>query len=136
MSKQREKTNEAELMRDIAIAALEEAKGEDIKVIDVRQLTDVTDIMIVSTGTSDRHVKTLSSRVLEAMHEAGWQHVGVEGEEARDWILVDFVDIVVHVMREQARQRYDLESLWDKTFNELTGEGPAAEVLERAKPAS
>lgn len=130
MSKRPEKTNEAEQMRDIAVAALQQSKGEDIKVLDVRNLTDVTDIMIVATGTSDRHVKTLATRVLEEMHDAGWSHVGVEGEEAKDWVLVDFVDIVIHVMRAQARERYNLESLWDKTFNDIVGQGTAEEVME------
>ncbi len=130
MSKRPEKTNEAEQMRDIAVAALQQSKGEDIKVLDVRKLTDVTDIMIVATGTSDRHVKTLATRVLEEMHDAGWSHVGVEGEEAKDWVLVDFVDIVIHVMRAQARERYNLESLWDKTFNDIVGQGTTEEVME------
>jgi len=134
MSKRPEKTNEAEQMRDIALSALQQSKGEDIKVLDVRKLTDVTDIMIVATGTSDRHVKTLATRVLEEMHGAGWNHVGVEGEEAKDWLLVDFVDIVVHVMRAQARERYDLESLWDKTFNDIVGQGTAEEVMGSVTP--
>ena len=129
MSKRPEKANEAEKMRDVALSALQQSKGEDIKVLDVRKLTDVTDIMIVATGTSDRHVKTLANRVLEEMHDAGWTHVGVEGEEAKDWVLVDFVDIVIHVMRAQARERYNLESLWDKTFNDIVGKGTAEEVM-------
>ncbi len=130
MSKRPAKTNEAEAMRDIVVAALEDAKAEDIKVLDVRKLTDITDIMIVATGTSDRHVKSQANRVLEQMHEAGWSHIGVEGEEAKDWVLVDFVDIVVHIMREQSRKLYDLEGLWDKTFGEMIAEGSAAEVME------
>jgi len=124
-----EEIERANEMRDIVIGALEDAKGEDIKVLDVRSLTDVTDFMIVSTGTSDRHVKSQANRVLEQMHEAGWKHIGVEGEEAKDWILVDFVDVVVHIMRDQTRKRYDLESLWDKTFSEMLPEGTAAEVM-------
>ncbi len=130
MSKRPAKTNEAEAMRDIVVAALEDAKAEDIKVLDVRKLTDITDIMIVATGTSDRHVKSQANRVLEQMREAGWSHIGVEGEEAKDWVLVDFVDIVVHIMREQSRKLYDLEGLWDKTFGEMIAEGSAAEVME------
>ena len=116
-------------MRQVALDALEDAKGEDIKVLDVSTLTDITDFMIVSTGTSDRHIKTQANRVLEHMHEAGWKHLSVEGEEAKDWVLVDFVDVVIHIMRAQTRKHYDLESLWDKTFSDLLPEGTAAEVM-------
>lgn len=106
-------------MRDIAVEALEEAKGVDITVLDVTSLTDICDYMLVASGTSDRHIKTLADRVLEDMSRAGWKKMGSEGEEARDWVLVDFVDIVVHIMRAQTRKRYDLESLWDRTFGDL-----------------
>ena len=106
-------------MRDIAIAALEDAKGLDIRVLDVQEMTDMTDYMIVATGTSDRHVKTLADRVLEFMHEKGFDQLGVEGTEVKEWVLVDFVDIVVHVMRDASRKKYDLEGLWDKTFATL-----------------
>ncbi|NKB62646.1 MAG: ribosome silencing factor [Gammaproteobacteria bacterium] len=106
-------------MRDTIVNALEDAKGMDVRVLDVREMTDVTDYMIVATGTSDRHVKSLADRVLEFMHAQGWRHLGVEGLEVKDWILVDFVDVVAHVMRDSARKKYDLESLWDKTFAEV-----------------
>lgn len=131
-SKTTKQTRDPDQMRDIAIAALEDAKGEDIKVLDVSSLTDITDYMIVSTGTSERHIKTLATRVLEHMHAAGWNHLGIEGEESRDWVLVDFVDIVIHIMRSETRKRYDLESLWDKTFSELLSEGSASEVMSEA----
>ena len=135
--------SEAIRMRDIALDALEDAKGQDIAVLDVTSLTDICDFMMVATGTSDRHVRTLADRVLERMHDAGWRQMGVEGEDAKDWVLVDFVDIVVHIMRGETRKRYDLESLWDKTFGELRHEpmvegedeeehltaGAAAEIL-------
>ena len=122
--------HDPERMRDVAINALEDAKGENIKVLDVSSLTDITDFMIVATGTSERHIKTLATRVLEHMHEAGWKQLGIEGEDARDWVLVDFVDIVIHIMREQTRKRYDLESLWDKTFSELLTEGVTDGIAE------
>ncbi len=98
-------------------AALDEAKGVDIKVLDVRNLTDITDYMVVVTGTSDRHVKTLAARVQEFMLEKNWKPLGMEGEESRDWVLVDYVDVVVHIMRDRARKHYDLENLWNETFN-------------------
>ena len=107
-------------MCDAVVASLEDAKGQDIKVLDVRKLTDITDYMIVTTGTSGRHVKTIADRVLEFMLAKGWKPLGMEGEESRDWVLVDFVDVVVHIMRSKTRRHFDLESLWDETFVELS----------------
>ncbi|MDA7990481.1 MAG: ribosome silencing factor [Gammaproteobacteria bacterium] len=98
-------------MCEVALAALEDAKGAAIQLLDVRALTDITDYMIISTGSSQRHIKTLSERVLEKMREAGWTQLGVEGDD--DWLLVDFVDVVVHIMRAPARELYNLEGLWD-----------------------
>ena len=121
---------DAEQMREVVLAALEDAKSEDVKVLDVRKLTDITDYMIVATGTSDRHIKTQTTRVLEQMRESGWKHRGVEGEESKDWVLVDFVDVVIHIMRGSTRKRYDLEGLWDKTFGDLAPEGSANEVIQ------
>ena len=119
-------------MCETVIASLEDAKGMEIRTLDVRKLTDITDFMIVVTGTSDRHVKTLSDRVLEFMAEKKWKPHGMEGEETNDWVLVDYVDVVVHIMRDSTRKRYDLESLWDETFSNLAGEAapedPAREL--------
>ena len=109
---------EAVLMRDRIKDALDDAKGIEINAMDVRELTDVTDYMIIATGTSDRHVKTLADRVLEFMAEKDWKPLGMEGEEAREWVLVDYVDVVVHIMREQTRKHYDLEGLWNETFSQ------------------
>ncbi len=113
---------------------MEDAKAIDIKSLDVRNLTDITDYMIVATGTSDRHVKTISDRVLEFMTKQGWKPLGLEGDNAREWILVDYVDVVVHIMREQTRKHYDLESLWNETFSELNEE-VVVEVFENAADA-
>ena len=103
---------EAVQMCETVIASMEDAKGVDIKSLDVRNLTDITDYMIVATGTSDRHVKTISDRVLEFMTEQGWKPLGLEGDNAREWILVDYVDVVVHVMLPATRDFYELEKLW------------------------
>ena len=111
---------ESQTMRDTVVAALEDAKGLDIRTLDVRKLTDITDCMVVVTGTSERHLKTLADRVFEFMQDKGWKPLGVEGEDSGDWILSDYVDVVVHIMREKTRAHYDLESLWDETFNGLS----------------
>ena len=134
MSKRLKKnSSESESMCDTAVASMEDAKGQDVKVLDVRKLTDITDYMIVATGTSDRHVKTIADRILEFMLAKGWKPLGVEGEESRDWVLVDFVDIVVHIMRDKTRKHFDLESLWDETFVELsqtTDSDPEAKFVD------
>jgi len=103
-------------MCERVVAALEDAKGVDIKALDVRKLTDITDYMVVVTGTSGRHIQTLCERVLAFMLESGYKPVGLEGEESREWILVDFVDVVVHIMLDATRRHYDLESLWNEAF--------------------
>ena len=117
--RRRENAAESARMSEIVAAAVEDAKGVDARLLDVRKLTDVTDYMIITTGTSERHVKTIADRVLEKMREDGWKPLGMEGEQDRDWVLVDFVDVVVHIMRAPTRKRYDLEGLWDETLGEV-----------------
>lgn len=102
----------AEELKALVLNALEDLKGEDITVLDVRDLTGVTDYMVICSGTSNRHVKSLANNVvMEAKHQ-GNPAIGVEGENAGEWVLVDFGDIVVHVMQPQTRLFYDLERLW------------------------
>lgn len=105
-------------MTDVIMSALEEAKGIDIKILDVRKLTDITDCMVIVTGSSDRHVKTLSERVLEFMNKQNFSPIGVEGEDSKNWVLVDYVDVIVHIMRERTRKHYDLEGLWDDSLSQ------------------
>tara|TARA_R110001592_G_scaffold4318_1_gene24184 strand:+ start:2439 stop:2840 length:402 start_codon:yes stop_codon:yes gene_type:complete len=92
--------------------ALDELKAKDVMRIDVRELTSVTDYMIIASGTSNRHVSSLSDNVLEKAKAAGNRPLGVEGKESGEWVLVDLGDIVVHVMQPATRQFYDLERLW------------------------
>ncbi|WP_339844953.1 ribosome silencing factor [uncultured Halopseudomonas sp.] len=92
--------------------ALDELKAKDVVRIDVRELTSVTDFMIIASGTSNRHVSALSDNVLEKAKAAGNRPLGVEGKESGEWVLVDLGDIVVHVMQPATRQFYDLERLW------------------------
>jgi ribosome-associated protein len=100
-------------LTDIAIAALQDMKAVNVKVMDVRKLTDVTDTMIVATGTSDRHVKSIADRVIERCRQAGHRAYGVEGEREGEWVLVDLQDLIVHVMLPRIREFYGLEKLWD-----------------------
>lgn len=104
--------NSAEL-KDLVVNALEATKGKDITTIDVREKTDVTDMMIIVSGTSSRHVKSLADNLIKTCKEAGIQPLGSEGATQAEWILVDLGDVVVHLMMSSARQFYDLERLWE-----------------------
>jgi ribosome silencing factor RsfS/YbeB/iojap len=95
------------------IAALEEMKAVNVKVMDVRKVTDVTDCMILASGTSDRHVRSVAERVSERAKQAGFRPMGREGQDNSDWVLVDLNDVIVHVMLPSARELYSLESLWE-----------------------
>jgi ribosome-associated protein len=118
-----------EKLRDLAIAALEDRKGLDILTLDVRRLTSMTDFMVIATGTSSRHVKALVDAVAEQLTDAGAAPIGVEGTASNEWVLVDLVDVVVHVMQRDARGFYDLERLW----SELPAPRPAADPDARAR---
>ncbi len=111
--KPRPKKKTVPTLADIAVAALEDMKAVNIKVLDVRKMTHVTDVMIVASGTSDRHVKSIANRVVERCQKAGHRLLGLEGDREGEWILVDLQDVIVHVMLTRIREFYGLEKLWD-----------------------
>jgi len=97
---------------DIVVDAIDDMKGVDVMVIDVREMTSITDRMVIASGTSSRHVKAIADNVaLEAKRE-GFPALGVEGEQAAEWVLIDLGDVVVHVMTPAIREFYALEKLW------------------------
>lgn len=104
----------AEQIKALAHDALEELKGKNITTIDVRAMTDVTDYMLICTGTSNRHVKSLADNVALELKKQGNPARGIEGADQMtcEWALVDFGDVVVHVMLPDTREFYDLERLW------------------------
>lgn len=102
----------ADELKDLAVTALDDLKAVDIKVLDVRGATAITDIMIVASGNSDRHVRSIAQAVLGAAKDAGVKPLGVEGEQGGEWILLDLNDVVVHVMLPRVREFYNLEKLW------------------------
>lgn len=99
-------------LQALVIDALEDLKGVDIKVLDVTGMTSITDRMVVVSGTSTRHVKSLAEHVVLKAKEAGNPPLGVEGEQAAEWVLIDLGDVVVHVMLPPVRAFYALEKLW------------------------
>ncbi|WP_230980005.1 ribosome silencing factor [Steroidobacter gossypii] len=93
--------------------ALDEMKAVNVKVLAVNKLTDITDTMIIASGNSDRHVRSIADRVVEHAKKAGFRPMGVEGERDGEWVLVDLQDVIVHIMLPKVREFYRLESLWD-----------------------
>lgn len=94
--------------------SLEDIQATDIKVIDVRQQTTITDYMIISSGRSSRHVKSIAQKVMEDMKLTGLSAISSTGTESGDWALIDFGDYIVHVMQPESRQFYNLEGLWEE----------------------
>ncbi len=102
-------------LRKIVIEALDDMKALEVKVLDVRGLTDVADTMVIASGTSDRHVRSVAKNVVEKTKAAGFRPHGVEGQQDSDWVLIDLHDMIVHVMLPRTREFYGLEKLWDLT---------------------
>lgn len=103
--------NSEELTR-VVMEALDDVKARDIVRLDVRNMTTVTDYMVIASGTSNRHVKALVDSVAEKAAQAGQKPLGVEGEEGGEWVLLDLGDTLVHVMLPKVREFYNLEKLW------------------------
>ena len=103
---------QAEALKTLVVDALDDLKAVNPVTLDVTALTDVMDYLVIASGTSNRHVKSLADNVCMKAREEGVRPLGVEGEDAGDWVLVDFGDVVVHVMQPAARDFYDLERLW------------------------
>jgi ribosome-associated protein len=109
--------------------ALDDAKAQDVSVLDVRKIADFADYMIVASGTSSRHVASMADKVVDAMREHGVRAQGVEGKDTGEWVLIDFGDVIVHLMRPQTREFYALEKLWGADLRQGADEG-----LEEAPP--
>ncbi len=102
----------SEQLSDLVVEALEDIKARDIVKLDVRDMTTVTDYMVVASGTSTRHVQALVDNVIEKASAAGHKPIGVEGESGGEWVLLDLQDALVHVMLPKVREFYNLEKLW------------------------
>ncbi len=101
----------------LVLTTLDEGKGRDAKLIDIKEKSSFADYMVIATGTSERHVKSLASRVIDEVKKRGLKPLGSEGEAIGDWVLVDMGDVVIHVMTAQTRGFYQLEKLWEADFD-------------------
>ena len=99
-------------LKNIVIHALADLKAEDIQVLDVRDLTLITDHMIIVTGNSHRHTQAIAKNVLNEIKKHDYPTLGVEGEHAGEWILLDLGDVIVHIMLASTREFYRLDKLW------------------------
>lgn len=102
----------SEQLTDLVIDVLYDVKALDIIKLDVRDMTTVTDYMVIASGSSSRHVKALVDNVAEKAKDAGHRPVGIEGEDGGEWVLLDLQDTLVHVMLPKVREFYNLEKLW------------------------
>ncbi|HEU4617634.1 MAG TPA: ribosome silencing factor [Gammaproteobacteria bacterium] len=109
-------------LAEVVVEALDDMKAERVVSLDVTHLTSITDTMIIASGRSDRHVRSIADRVLERCKEEGYKPLGVEGQEAGEWVLVDLADVIVHVMLPRVREFYNIERLWDISAGEEAAE--------------
>ncbi len=91
---------------------LDEMKAQEVVTLDVTHLTDIADAMVICSGTSNRHTKSIAEHLLTESKQQGRQPLGIEGQEFGDWILVDLGDVIVHIMLPETREFYSLEKLW------------------------
>ncbi|MEH6453530.1 MAG: ribosome silencing factor [Psychromonas sp.] len=104
-----------EQLKQFVIQQLEDMKAKDITIIDVSATSDVTDTMIICTGNSKRHVRSVAEQTALAAKNEGEQAIGIEGLEGSEWVLLDLGNVVVHVMQDETRQFYQLEKLWEQS---------------------
>lgn len=120
-------------LQGLVVTTLDDMKAQDIKVLDVHGVSDVTDIMVIASGGSSRQVKSMASAVVEKAKEHKYRPLGIEGEQGGEWVLVDMGDVVVHLMLPEVRDFYNLEKLWGDVVQAHGAEGAAVAVKKTGK---
>lgn len=115
-------------MKELVVHALGDLKAIEVLVLDVKDMTSVTDVMVIASGTSNRHVKSIANSVIEKAKENGVQPLGMEGDDVSEWILVDLGDVVVHIMKPDIRDFYNLEKLWSFKEQDTNKEDGLADI--------
>tara|TARA_B100000902_G_scaffold44090_1_gene51709 strand:+ start:838 stop:1161 length:324 start_codon:yes stop_codon:yes gene_type:complete len=100
-------------LKNKIITTLEDIKAVNPVAIDVKKISSLADFMVIASGTSNRHIAAISERIIEGLREEDISGIKIEGQAGDDWLLVDAGDVIVHLMSSEAREFYDLESLWD-----------------------
>lgn len=116
------------VLKNIVIKSLDDMKAEDIVCLDVTDLSNVTDYMVIATGTSNRQVKSLASALVMNVKAAGVEPLGIEGNDVGEWVLLDLGDVIVHIMQQKTRDFYQLEQLWNTPE---PGEGNNRDALSK-----
>lgn len=107
------KENSIDKLKDLIVNALDGNKAEDIIVIDLKNKTDIAEYMIIATGRSTRHVASTAEHIIAELKQLDQQYI-VEGMSNSDWVLIDTLDIIVHIFSKEKRELYALEKLWQK----------------------
>jgi ribosome-associated protein len=113
-------------LKELVINALEDFKAIDIQTIDVSERNPLTELFVIASGSSSRHVKSMAENLVMRAKAAGCPPLGVEGQRQADWVLVDLNDVIVHLMLPQARAFYNLEKLWQASSNQRSSVSQSA----------
>ncbi len=120
---------ESEELKNLIVEKIIEKKGENILVLDLREITSVTDFFIICSGTVEQHIKAIKDNIIEKLEEKGIKYWHIEGERANTWVLIDYVDVVVHIFHPLTRDFYKLEKLWaDAKVEKITTDYEQIEV--------
>ena len=101
-------------LKEVIIKTLDSNKALDIVTIDLKDKSSMADYMIIASGTSSRHIQSLSEQVLEKLKDNGVQNSKIEGKDSSEWKLVDGIDLIVHIFHPEKRKFYELEKMWSE----------------------
>ena len=101
-------------LKSVVINTLDFNKAQDIVTIDLKDKSSMADYMIIASGTSSRHIQSLSEQVLEKLKDSGMKNSKIEGKESSEWKLVDGIDLIVHIFHPEKRKFYELEKIWSE----------------------